>query len=119
MLQEAGAHVVYGVVGHKTHAKMILVVRREGRSLKRYVHLGTGNYHPKTARLYTDYGLFTCDATIGDDVQKMFQQLTAMGRVPKLKKILQAPFALHKRMLDSSRRRRRRVPVSLRESSRR
>ena len=100
VLQEAGAHVVYGVVGHKTHAKMILVVRREGRALKRYVHLGTGNYHPKTARLYTDYGLFTCDATIGDDVQKMFQQLTAMGRVPKLKKIVQSPFALHKRMLE-------------------
>ena len=100
VLQEAGAHVVYGVVGHKTHAKMILVVRREGRALKRYVHLGTGNYHPKTARLYTDYGLFTCDATIGDDVQKMLQQLTAMGRVPKLKKIVQSPFALHKRMLE-------------------
>ena len=100
VLQEAGAHVVYGVVGHKTHAKMILVVRREGRALKRYVHLGTGNYHPKTARLYTDYGLFTCDATIGEDVQKMFQQLTAMGRVPKLKKLVQSPFALHKRMLE-------------------
>ena len=100
VLQEAGAHVVYGVVGHKTHAKMIMVVRREGRSLKRYVHLGTGNYHPKTARLYTDYGLFTCDAKIGDDVQKMFQQLTAMGRVPKLKKIVQSPFALHRQMMD-------------------
>ena len=100
VLQEAGAHVVYGIVGHKTHAKMILVVRREGRALKRYVHLGTGNYHPKTARLYTDYGLFTCDATIGEDVQKMFQQLTAMGRVPKLKKLVQSPFALHKRMLE-------------------
>ncbi|MEE2891558.1 MAG: polyphosphate kinase 1 [Pseudomonadota bacterium] len=100
VLQEAGAHVVYGIVGHKTHAKMVLVVRREGRALKRYVHLGTGNYHPKTARLYTDYGLFTCDATIGEDVQKMFQQLTAMGRVPKLKKLVQSPFALHKRMLE-------------------
>jgi polyphosphate kinase len=100
VLQEAGAHVVYGVVGHKTHAKMILVVRREGRSLKRYVHLGTGNYHPRTARLYTDYGLFTCDAAIGDDLQKMFQQLTAMGRVPKLRKLVQSPFALHRQMLD-------------------
>jgi polyphosphate kinase len=64
------------------------------------VHLGTGNYHPRTARLYTDYGLFTCDAAIGDDVQKMFQQLTAMGRVPKLKKVLQSPFALHRQMMD-------------------
>ncbi|HSG88483.1 MAG TPA: polyphosphate kinase 1 [Pseudomonadales bacterium] len=99
-LQEAGCHVVYGVVGHKTHAKMILVVRREGRALRRYVHLGTGNYHPRTARLYTDYGLFTCDAAIGDDIQKMFQQLTAMGRVAKLKKVIQSPFALHKGMLD-------------------
>jgi polyphosphate kinase len=100
VLQEAGAHVVYGVVGHKTHAKMIMVVRRQGRALKRYVHLGTGNYHPKTARLYTDYGLFTCDAKIGEDVQKVFQQLTAMGRVPKLKKIVQSPFALHKQMME-------------------
>jgi polyphosphate kinase len=99
-LQEAGAHVVYGVVGHKTHAKMILVVRREGRSLRRYVHLGTGNYHARTARLYTDYGLFTCDAAIGDDVQKMFQQLTAMGRVAKLRKLIQSPFSLHKQMLE-------------------
>ncbi|MDZ7827564.1 MAG: polyphosphate kinase 1 [Gammaproteobacteria bacterium] len=100
ILQEAGAHVVYGVVGHKTHAKMILVVRREGRSLRRYVHLGTGNYHPRTTRLYTDYGLFTSDAAIGEDIQKMFQQLTAMGRVAKLKKVLQAPFALHAYTLE-------------------
>jgi polyphosphate kinase len=99
-LQEAGAHVVYGVVGHKTHAKMILVVRREGRSLRRYVHLGTGNYHPRTTRLYTDYGLFTSDAAIGEDIQKMFQQLTAMGRVAKLKKVLQSPFALHGHTLE-------------------
>ena len=99
-LQEAGAHVVYGVVGHKTHAKMVLVVRREGRTLRRYAHLGTGNYHARTARLYTDYGLFTCDAAIGEDIQKMFQQLTAMGRVAKLKKVIQSPFALHRHMLD-------------------
>ena len=99
-LQEAGAHVVYGVVGHKTHAKMSMVIRREGRSLKRYVHLSTGNYHEQTARLYTDYGLFTCDEKIGEDVQKIFQQLTAMGRAGKLKKLLQSPFTLHKGMLD-------------------
>lgn len=99
-LQEAGAHVVYGVVGHKTHAKMILVVRREGKLLKRYVHLGTGNYHPKTARLYTDYGLFTCDTAIGLDVQKLFHQITAPGRAGKLKKLYQSPFTLHKAVLD-------------------
>ena len=90
-LQEAGAHVVYGVVGHKTHAKMILVVRREGKLLRRYVHLGTGNYHPSTARLYTDYGLFTCDNAFGVDVQKIFHQLTAPGRPGKLKKMLAVP----------------------------
>ena len=99
-LQEAGAHVVYGVVGLKTHAKMILVVRREGKQLRRYVHLGTGNYHPKTARLYTDYGLFTCDHTIGVDVQKVFHQLTAPGRPGKLKKLLQSPFTMHKRVIE-------------------
>ncbi|MBT8445693.1 MAG: polyphosphate kinase 1, partial [Gammaproteobacteria bacterium] len=99
LLQEAGAHVVYGVVGHKTHAKMILVVRREGRSLRRYVHLGTGNYHPKTARMYTDYGLFTSDNAIGMDVQKLFHQLTAPSRTGKLKKLVQSPFTLHSSVL--------------------
>ena len=99
-LQEAGAHVVYGVVGHKTHSKMILVVRREGKQLRRYVHLGTGNYHPSTARLYTDYGLFTCDGAIGIDVQKIFHQITAPGRTGKLKKLLQSPFTLHKTMIE-------------------
>ena len=99
-LQEAGAHVSYGVVGHKTHAKMCLVVRREGRQLKRYVHLGTGNYHAGTARQYTDCGLLTSDVAMTDDVQKVFQQLTAMGKPGKMKKILQAPFTLHKAILD-------------------
>jgi polyphosphate kinase len=98
-LQEAGAHVVYGVVGHKTHAKMILVVRREGKQLRRYVHLGTGNYHARTARIYTDYGLLTCDADLGEDVHKIFHQLTALGRPGKLKKLLQSPFTLHRSML--------------------
>jgi polyphosphate kinase len=98
-LQEAGAHVVYGVVGHKTHAKMILVTRRENRRLRHYVHLGTGNYHVRTARLYTDYGLLTCDKSIGEDVHRVFQLLTSLGRVKKLKKILQAPFTLHKEFL--------------------
>ncbi len=100
VLQEAGAHVSYGVVGHKTHAKMLLIVRREGRLLKRYVHLGTGNYHAGTARQYTDFGLLTCDTALTEDVQKVFQQLTAMGKPGKLKKILQAPFTLHKAILD-------------------
>ncbi len=99
-LQAAGAHVSYGVVGHKTHAKMMLIVRREGRLLKRYVHLGTGNYHAGTARQYTDFGLMTSDTGITDDVQKVFQQLTAMGKPGKMKKIFQAPFTLHKAMLD-------------------
>ena len=99
-LQSVGAQVVYGVVGHKTHAKMCMVIRREGKSLARYVHLGTGNYHTRTARLYTDYGLFTCDPELTEDVQKVFQQLTALGKAGKLKKILQAPFTLHSSMLE-------------------
>ena len=98
-LQSVGAQVVYGVVGHKTHAKMCMVIRREGRSLTRYVHLGTGNYHIRTTRLYTDYGMFSCDRELGEDVQKVFQQITAMGKQGKLKKILQAPFTLHATMI--------------------
>ncbi|HKJ87874.1 MAG TPA: polyphosphate kinase 1, partial [Gammaproteobacteria bacterium] len=94
-LQEAGAHVVYGVVGYKTHAKMILVVRREGGRLRHYVHLGTGNYHPRTARLYTDYGLFTTDPRMGEDVHKVFLQLTSLGRASDLNELLQSPFTLH------------------------
>ena len=98
-LQLAGAHVSYGVVGHKTHAKMLLIVRREGKQLKRYVHLGTGNYHAGTAKQYTDIGLLSCDTALTEDVQKVFQQLTAMGKPGKLKKLLQAPFTLHKEVL--------------------
>jgi polyphosphate kinase len=99
-LQEAGAHVVYGVVGYKTHAKMIMVVRREGRQLRRYVHLGTGNYHARTARLYTDYGLLTADQAVGEDVNKIFHQLTGLGRATRMKKLLQSPFTLHKALLE-------------------
>jgi polyphosphate kinase len=99
ILQEAGAHVVYGVVGYKTHAKMVLVLRRERSRLRHYVHLGTGNYHARTARLYTDFGLFTCDDAIGEDVNKLFRQLTSLGRVPKLDKLLQSPFTLHTELL--------------------
>ncbi len=95
-LQEAGAHVVYGVVGYKTHAKMLLVVRNdEKKRLVRYVHLGTGNYHPRTARLYTDYGLLTCNSDIGEDVHNVFMQLTSLGKMPKLNTLLQSPFTLH------------------------
>lgn len=94
-LQEAGVHVVYGVVGYKTHAKMLLVVRREEGSLRYYVHLGTGNYHPSTTRVYTDYGLMTADQVIGRDIHNVFLQLTSLGKVGKLEKILQSPFSLH------------------------
>jgi polyphosphate kinase len=95
-LQEAGAHVVYGVVGYKTHAKMLLVIRKEAeKGLVRYVHMGTGNYHPRTARLYTDYGLLTCDPEIGEDVHSVFMQLTSLGKVQNLHKLLQSPFTLH------------------------
>ena len=98
-LQEVGAHVLYGIVGYKTHAKMLLVVRREGKKLRRYVHLGTGNYHDRNARIYTDYGLLTCDKVIGDDVHKVFNQLTSLGKVIKLNKLLQSPFTLFDGML--------------------
>ncbi|MDR7069021.1 polyphosphate kinase [Pseudoxanthomonas japonensis] len=94
-LQEAGAQVVYGVVGYKTHAKMLLIVRREGRKLRRYVHLGTGNYHSGTARAYTDIGLLTADADIGNDVHLLFQQLSGLAPTTKLKRLLQSPFTLH------------------------
>ncbi len=99
-LQEAAVHVVYGVVGYKTHAKMCLVLRREGKQLRNYVHLGTGNYHPKTALLYTDYGLFTCDKELGEDVRRVFAQLTSLGKVTKLNKLLQSPFTLHSGIME-------------------
>ena len=99
-LQEAAVHVVYGVVGFKTHAKMCLVLKREGKELVNYVHLGTGNYHPKTALLYTDYGLFSCNKDLGEDVRKVFAQLTSLGKVTKLHKLLQSPFTLHKGILE-------------------
>ena len=100
LLQEAGAHVVYGIVGYKTHAKLILVVRRERLRLRHYVHLGTGNYHDRTARAYTDFGLLTCDDAIGDDAHKVFLQLTSLGRVSRLQQLLQAPFSLHQEFLQ-------------------
>jgi polyphosphate kinase len=98
-LQEAGAHVMYGVFGFKTHAKLVMVVRREEKGLRRYCHLGTGNYHAKTARLYTDYGLMTADESIGEDIHEIFLQLTGLTRVPRLRKLLHAPFSLHQALL--------------------
>ncbi|HEV2613398.1 MAG TPA: polyphosphate kinase 1 [Gammaproteobacteria bacterium] len=99
-LQEAGVLVVYGVVGFKTHAKLLLIIRQEDGELKRYCHLGTGNYHAKTAKLYTDYGLLTADPVIGLDVQNVFQQLTGTGKTLKLKKLLQAPFNLYDKLVE-------------------
>ena len=93
-LQEAGAHVLYGVVGYKTHAKMLVVIRRESQKLRYYAHIGTGNYHSRTARLYTDYGLFTSNKKICEDLNRVFQQLTSMGRTRQHSKILQSPFTL-------------------------
>jgi polyphosphate kinase len=98
-LQEAGAHVMYGVFGYKTHAKLVMVVRREEKGLRRYCHLGTGNYHPKTAKLYTDYGLLTADESIGEDIHEIFLQLTGLTRVPRLRKLLHAPFSLHSALI--------------------
>ncbi|MFT5289390.1 MAG: polyphosphate kinase [Planctomycetota bacterium] len=103
-LQDAGANVVYGVVGYKTHSKMLLVVRREADGLRNYVHLGTGNYHPGTARTYTDFGLLTSRQDIAADVQALFQQLTGLGRATKLNKMLQAPFTLHSTLLKKIKR---------------
>ena len=98
-LEQAGAHVVYGVVGYKTHAKMALVVRREQGVLRRYAHLGTGNYHARTARLYTDFGLFTCHDGICQDVNEVFTQLTGLGSATHLQYLLQSPFSLHNGVL--------------------
>lgn len=94
-LQEAGVQVIYGVVGFKTHAKMLLIVRREGKHLRRYVHLGTGNYHAGTARVYTDIGLMTSHPEITQDVHSIFQQLSGLGKPIKLKHLLTSPFTLH------------------------
>ena len=94
-LEEVGAHVIYGVVGHKTHAKLALVIRREEGELRRYAHLGTGNYHARTARLYTDFGLLTCDEAMTADVGSLFTQITGLGKAGKLKRLWQSPFTLH------------------------
>jgi polyphosphate kinase len=99
-LEEAGVHVVYGVVGHKTHCKCCLVVRREGGILRRYVHLGTGNYNPRTARLYTDLSLLTARESLTAEVAQLFNSLTGLGRAPEFHHLLVAPFNLHARILE-------------------
>ena len=98
-LQEAGAVVTYGVVGYKTHAKALLIVRREGAKLRRYVHLGTGNYHSGNARIYTDYSLLSADPELSSDVHKIFQQLTGMGKAERIKELFIAPFTLKKKLI--------------------
>ncbi len=98
-LEEAGAHVVFGVVGNKTHAKMCLVIRREKEGMRRYVHLSTGNYHPRTARLYTDFGLFTANTDICNDVHEVFTQLTGLGQAKPLRLLWQSPFTLHSKLV--------------------
>jgi len=99
-LEEAGVHVVYGIPGLKTHVKAILVVRREGDRVREYVHVGTGNYHPKTARLYTDFGLFTADPDVGADVAEMFNFLTGYGRPAVYRKVLVSPTTMRSRILE-------------------
>jgi polyphosphate kinase len=104
-LQQAGAQVVYGVVGYKSHAKLLLVVRREEQGkLRRYVHLGTGNYHPDTARRYADYGLFTCNSRIGRDVHEVLMLLTSPGARVRTSLLAVAPLNLHERTLELIRR---------------
>src|SRR5213595_265285 len=99
-LEEAGAHVIYGVVGLKTHCKALLIVRRDSDRLRHYVHLGTGNYHPRTARIYTDFSLFTCEPELTEEVAVVFNTLTGLAGYPGLKKLLVAPFDLHKRLIS-------------------
>ncbi len=99
-MEEAGVHVVYGLVGHKTHCKCSLVVRREGDRLQLYTHLGTGNYNPKTARLYTDISFFTCKEPITSEVAQLFNTLTGAGRSPEFKQLMVAPFNLHARIQE-------------------
>jgi polyphosphate kinase len=98
-LETVGAQVVYGVVGLKTHAKILLVTRREGRRLKRYGHLSTGNYNPRTARLYTDLGHFTADDALTGDMQKVFAHLASQSNIPRLSRMLMAPYHLQNTML--------------------
>lgn len=99
-LENAGAHVVYGVFGYKVHAKMALVIRREDGVLKRYAHLGTGNYHQGTSRIYTDFGIITDDNQITADVNTLFMEITGLGKPGRLNKLYQSPFTLHKMVIN-------------------
>jgi len=98
-LEEAGVHVVYGLVGYKIHAKLCLVIRRDDDAIRSYVHLGTGNYNPNTARIYTDLGLFTCRPAFVEDAASMFNLLTGICQFQGMRKLLVAPFELHERIL--------------------
>ena len=99
-LEEAGAHVIYGVVGLKTHCKMLLIVRRDADRLRHYVHLGTGNYHPRTARIYTDFSLLTSQSQLTEEVATVFNTLTGLAGYPGLKKLMVAPFDMHSRLIQ-------------------
>jgi polyphosphate kinase len=99
-LESVGAQVVYGVVGLKTHAKMLLVMRREGRKLMHYGHVSTGNYNPRTARLYTDVSMLTADPKITRDMEHLFRHIASQVKLPRMQKLLVAPFNLHRRMLS-------------------
>ena len=99
-LEESGAHVIYGIRGYKTHAKICLVVRRGRRGIERFVHLGTGNYNDRTARLYTDFGLLTADEQIGADASAFFNTLTGYSDPPRMDKLVMAPTQLRERFLD-------------------
>ena len=99
-LENAGVHVAYGLPGLKTHTKVALVVRRETDAIRRYVHIGTGNYNSKTARLYTDFGLFTCSPSIGADVSDLFNSLTGYSRQRLYRKLLVAPANMRQRVIE-------------------
>lgn len=98
-LEKVGVHVAYGVVGYKTHAKLILISRRENGSLRNYVHLGTGNYHPRNSLIYTDYGLLSSNPELGEDVHRLFLQLTSLGKISRMTHLQHAPFTLHKGLI--------------------
>ena len=99
-MEEVGVHVVYGLPGLKTHSKCCLVVRKENSKLRSYAHLGTGNYNPSTAKTYTDYSLFTANPSYTSDLTNLFNTLTGYSRAPRFKKLLVAPFTLHKKMIE-------------------
>ncbi|CAB5020382.1 unannotated protein [freshwater metagenome] len=99
-LEDAGVHVVYGLVGFKTHAKLSLVVREEFGAIRRYVHIGTGNYNPKTARMYEDFGLLSADAVLGDDINKLFNQLSGFAPQTSFSRLLVAPRTLRPGLIE-------------------